>query len=763
MKLLMKSMLRHVKQHMLQTFLTFLVTVLIMALLSAVFCFISSFQMQLRRYAFETVGNYHYWYTVPRENIMAEMLLQVADEFEEDHFFSEVLLEESEEIIGLKLTVASPGLFTTKTVEKKMHKYQNEFLEQHRQDISNGYIYMLNSQHNFSLLISYGDLHKDNGVYSLLLVVFFVIAAIAAVSALTLGTIFRVSEIQRERDFALLMSVGASGTQIKAMVLLESVFYIVLALPAGFLLGVFFFDSSRGRIDDLLYSIDKFPPIELVVSVPYSAVMLLCAIVIILGSAWKPANRAAQLCSIEALRQTQSLHVLDREQRKKGRKKQRKQHNIDDKNLFGIIGWLAEKNGQRFRRRYLPVFSAIAVTVLLCFVLDGFQRFTTEVANMFYSEQKNNISIELYSDDVEKVNEVARELKASLEEELCIIREAIFELHPPYLLSEKAEDTDFLRSTAQSPDILLFSVEQEVYEEICRSIGIDPNTAADQGEGIFIDAERMWKSNGMTYKGSPYQISKGDVITIYQTHISGRQTEEMEEGIAIKIAGVLKEFPLYTEIDMAVRMAVLIPEEMLISLEPLCPHRKTEWGAYHISLRGLVEDAYETERTVSAMLQGRQNSSLIARVNNYDKELQQEKASIAGFRYLMWGLILLLVLICICGNFIVSWTVANTRKKEFAVLTSLGMTPKELQAMRWIEQLRNSICAFLPGCFVGLFCYQLIYKLYSKEFSITWGFPWKGFAMSLAILCVSAVFTEFVVNRVLKSSTIAEQLRVDEM
>lgn len=191
MKLLMKSVLRHVKQHMLQTLLTLFSTVLIVALLSTVFCFVSSFQMLLREYALETVGSYHYWYKVPKEDFMEEMLWQAAEEFEEDDFFSEVLLEEFEETVSLKLTVASPGIFTTKTMEKKMWKYQNEFLEAYRQQhLSEAFYFRMTSRHNFELLVSYGDLHKDNGIYSLLLIFFLMIAVIAAVAALTLGQYF---------------------------------------------------------------------------------------------------------------------------------------------------------------------------------------------------------------------------------------------------------------------------------------------------------------------------------------------------------------------------------------------------------------------------------------------------------------------------------------------------------------------------------------------------------------------------------------------
>lgn len=117
-------------------------------------------------------------------------------------------------------------------------------------------------QHNYALLLSYGDLSRESGMYSLLLIFFLMLAVIASASIATLGAVFQVSAARRERDFALFLSIGADGSQIKNTVLLESALYVVFAIPAGYLLGILFFGISRNRIDAVLYSAEKFPPIE---------------------------------------------------------------------------------------------------------------------------------------------------------------------------------------------------------------------------------------------------------------------------------------------------------------------------------------------------------------------------------------------------------------------------------------------------------------------------------------------------------------------
>lgn len=233
MRLLLYSLLRYLKQYFLQTILTLVVTILVTAMLSTIFHFVSGFQSLLREYALETVGDYHYKYVALKHSETAEMLYRMEADFCEDSWFSNVILKEEDDNTELILTVAFPNIFTSKSMEKKYKRFESDFLADNESELQ------IDFQHNYALLLSYGDLSRESGMYSFLLIFFLMLAIIASTSIVTLGAVFQVSAARRERDFALLISIGADSSQIKRVVLFESVFYIGFAVPAGYLLGIF--------------------------------------------------------------------------------------------------------------------------------------------------------------------------------------------------------------------------------------------------------------------------------------------------------------------------------------------------------------------------------------------------------------------------------------------------------------------------------------------------------------------------------------------
>lgn len=746
MKLLIKSVLRHIGQRRWQTIFTFFITVLVVAMLSTIFHVASSFQVLLREYALESVGSYHYYYSTPDTSGTAILLRQMAEEFRTDNFFSAVDLEEKEKQVNLRLTVASPGLFTTKQMEERFEQSEAQFRAEYEKETP--YVSILSRKHNFELLVSYGDLHKSNGMYSFLLVFLLIFSVITVAAFLTLGAVFHVSAVQRERDFGLFMSIGASGKQIKSMLFLESLVYIVLALPVGYLLGIVFFECSKNEIDNLLHALLDFPPIQLVISVPWSAVMLICAILIIFGSVWKPATRASKIHPIEALRQNKSIYVSNKERQKKA--------TITEKRLFGIPGWLAWKNAKRFRKRYCPVLLVMTVAIVVCFVMTGFQQFTTEIAGMTYGGIENNISIQLSSDSLEALEEISERLVSESNGQLSPVREAIFLLAQSYPLSEIGKKSEILNSTSQMPDVMFFSVDEMTYNEICESIGREPNMEGKR-EGILITADRVWNKGGVTYQGVPFECSVGDIISVVQMGGVGQERKETE----ITVVGLWNEFPPYTATEVPVRLAMLVSESLMDILQPQGFSVMNGDGTYSVQLRGLVEHPEEIEQAVNRLLG--QSSFVSGNVSNFSKELQQDIASISGFRYLMTALVSLLVLVCLCGNFIVTWTMGNARQKEFATFSSIGMTQKELRGMRWLEQALYSGGALLAGTILGMACYQSIYNVYSQVYQLEWRIPWKAFAMGVGILFVSGMLAELVMSEVSSRRSTTELLKMDEL
>ena len=739
MRLLLYSMLRHLKQHFLQTVLTFAITILVTAMLSTIFHFASGFQSLLREYALENVGDYHYKYVALKHSETAEMLQQMAADFLEDSWFSDVILKEDEDNTELILTVASPNIFTSKSMDKKYKRFETDFLADKESELQIDY------QHNYALLLSYGDLSRESGMYSFLLIFFLMIIIIASTSIVTLGAVFQVSTARRERDFALLISIGADNSQMKCAVLLESAFYIS-AVPVGYLLGIFFFEVSKSRMDAVLYSVEKFPPIELVISRPFLIVLIICEISIILFSGFMPAVKAGRISPMAILQRARDIYVSKREKGKESMVALRESSCVER--------WLALKSHRRFRRQRRPVLLVLSITFTLCFVLAGFRECATEVMDMTYKGQNYNIAINLYSDNTNTLDKLAKSFIISSGRELRAVREAVFELRSPYPYSEKGKIFSE-NNVYRLPDIMLISVEAEEYQNICRQSKINPD-AADGMQGIYIDTEHVWTQNGVICRGKTFEIEEGDTITMYGISDAAGQ-EEGEDGIKISIAGVLEEAPLYTDTEEATRMVVLVSKEVFQKLEPLRPFSKEEPGIHHISLRGLSENAYAIEK--AALKELYLYNDVTGNVENYEKNMQQEKASITGFEFLCSALIFMLVLVCICGNFTVSWTVSNARQKEFATLISIGMKPHELRKMKFWELLLNIFYSFIPGFLAGMICHWLIFKIYSAEYQMTWHFPWDGLLLGILVFGVSTIITETVLKIYTGSVTITDMLQ----
>lgn len=174
-----------------------------------------------------------------------------------------------------------------------------------------------------------------------------------------------------------------------------------------------------------------------------------------------------------------------------------------------------------------------------------------------------------------------------------------------------------------------------------------------------------------------------------------------------------------------------------------------------------VSKPYEAEQKIAFILSGQDKCTYS--IINSEQEICQEEAEIQGFQYLMLVLIILLGVICICSNFVVSWTCNNTRRKEFATLMSIGMKPCKIREMRWLEQSFVLLRTLIPSILIGVLCNRLIYILYATEYAVTWSFPWSGIFLSIGILSISFIITELAVWYSSKNWILAELVRIDEI
>lgn len=759
MRLLIRSMLRHLKQHFLQTFFTMAVSILITGMLAVLFHFASSFQCSLRTAGLEKYGTYHYQYYTKAGTGGARIFEEMGRRFREDRWFSDVQLAEEDSQVWLRLTVAHPGLFTSKTMEKKFDEVFEDCREWTR-----GENFLRGSDHNWELLASYGDLEKENGIFAYLLVFFFLLAAVAAAAFLTLGSVFRVSAMQREREIALLAGLGAGRGHIIGMMLMESTVYCLVSLPAGFWLGIFVYRGIQWHVDNLIYSLFRFPSAELVVSVPYSVALAVCAVCVILLSGLRSAVRVSRISPMEALRRTAEIRIQGEEM---------------DAGLASPGGdapmpscekWLARKSWRRFKRRNRPVLIMLAVSFALCFMLDGFSRYSTEVVRMSFETVSYNFSIDLYGDDEAELERLASAL-ASMQDSpgegslggiggsqsagshLAEVREAIYRLQSPYPFSELGETT-LLTNGGMLPDVVLQCIDEDSFGKICGELGIDGE--AEGLWGIFLNTERSWWSEGVMVKGRPYAVAAGEQIRFYGASGGGEDGEEF----VLTVEGVYDRPPLYTDVAESARMQILVPETVFSALEGKRAYRDAEPGSYHISLRGNVEDGAALGKMAKEQAEG--FPGVTCRISDFAEQLRQERSGIDSFEFLCGALIGIFAFICICGNFTLFWAVNRAREREFATLLSVGMEQGGLQKMRLYELLYNVRYAFLPGLLAGVCAYQVIYLMYTSEYRISWHFPLAGLLLGTAVLVVSVGVTDLALRLGSGKRSLSEQLRTEE-
>ena len=210
-----------------------------------------------------------------------------------------------------------------------------------------------------SALLAYSGSFR-NGVLTQLMygLVTVLVVLIAFGSISLIYNSFSISVSERTRQFGILKSVGATKKQIRGTVLYEALVLCGIAIPLGAGVGCAGIGITLYCLRDsfhLILSDTSDVKMKLVVSwVGLGMAALLC-LSIALISAWIPARRALSVSPIQAIRQSTDIKISRREV---------KTSRLTQK-LFGFEGMMASKNFKRNRKRYRSTVVSLFLSVTL--------------------------------------------------------------------------------------------------------------------------------------------------------------------------------------------------------------------------------------------------------------------------------------------------------------------------------------------------------------------------------------------------------------
>lgn len=699
MSILLKLSARHLRLNRKRTLITIIAIALSIAMITAISGFIVSFQDMLYRDAIARDGLWHVRYFQLDEETAARVAAEP--------LFAEHSITEEEGGLSVKL------LF--RTLDRHLFDRSEEVCK--RLGIGKDQV-----QYHNNLLIAKGMIPA--GYYeSLFSFAAVLLTLVGIASVMVIGNAFSISAAERSRQFGVLKSVGATSRQVRSTVLWEGILLGAGAIPLGIVAGMlaeWVALSVANHIIGMIEAVHFMAQFRVVFSFWVILLAVAGAFVTILLAAWLPARTASRLSAVDAIRQTAAIRVRPRDVRISpltGR-------------LFGFKGILAAKTMRRGRGRYRTTILSLVVSIVLFIGVTSFGQMLFKASSMVYEDYGSNAMVRIFGGD--------KELQERLAAEVAVLDDV--QTYPYRELQGTAEiPTAWMTATglemlgAGEKNVFLYSLSDEAFAALCKSQRLDAASLADAGApgGILINTSGTYIRQGRRHNFAPYRLPAGETIPV---QIDG-------ETHPLTIAGKIDTIPTAFNLFFAANsMTLVVPESVRAAWQP--GGRKDE---IFITAMAIHPEAFcDAARSLLADKLG--DNEL--HITNYEALAENNRNIYTLIMIFIYGFIAMLTLISVTNVITTISTGISLRRREFAMLRSVGMTQKNIAGSLRYESLIYGTKALLYGIPLGLGASFAMY--YALEGSMSFAFIWPvdGIVISIAaVMLLTFATTAFASSR----------------
>ncbi|MCL2757387.1 MAG: ABC transporter permease, partial [Coriobacteriia bacterium] len=536
------------------------------------------------------------------------------------------------------------------------------------------------------------------------------IALILLGSIMLIYNSFAISVSERSRQFGILSSVGATGKQLRRSVLFEGLCIGAIGIPIGLIVGI-------AGIGITLFSIaDKFTSltggrglITLTVSAPALLIAVAVGIVTILISAFIPAQRAIRKSAIDSIRQTDDIKIPAKAV-KTSKLTQR---------LFGLEGALALKNFKRNKKRYRSTVISLFLSVVLFISASSFG---------MYLKLGNEIAVQDFAYDLAFSHTVSVDKREDAE----LIRlyermknaEGVYESsYNNYANCYGAVMKSFLSQQyldnfaySATPDELvpqwlsIYFIDDASYLSYLKELGLSPaEYGIDKGKLVavaqmsgFDESRRSYSFN--MFKGRTVQmmVSTEDAPDNWYETTADHWTNwpGTAREITLTIVDTMPRALAQTQFNGCMAFAPY-SSKFLLGIPD---------GSFNgISMTFMSHDPMKSAIEMEAMIKDAGLSAGYV-LRNTAAMLEQNRNLILVINVFTYGFTILISLIAVANVFNTVSTSINLRRREFAMLRSVGMTDGAFNRMMNYECIFYGLKALLYGLPASLAVTYLIYR-----------------------------------------------------
>lgn len=603
--------------------------------------------------------------------------------------------------------------------------------------------------YNSTLLALYGESTYGNIMKSMITMIVIMLSLVSIGCIVVIYNSFAISVMERKKEFGLLSSIGATKKQLSYTVffeaLIEGTIGIILGIGGAYIgIGTVILIINN-LIGDILVL-----KLNLVTNIVFIIIPVIFMILVIFISALVPSRRAAKVSPIEAIRQNDDIKI---------NKKKIKTGKLVNK-LFGIEGEIALKNIKRNKKKYRVTIVSLFISIVLFISFSSYMNYTIDTASSVMGEVPYDYQISYFGDDndIDALDKISEIIKSNDVKEYVSYSASNLSIIGNYTYSD--EYLDFYKS-AYGDDgikaltnlkyqyISIYILDDISYNKYKELIGLDKDSV------ILLN-----KFKGVSYgnnKRVNYDIpviNNGDINIKICNFDDNDEDVDTTKYCNKKIDNIFitnKSFDLIEEFSYMSDFKLIVNKKLYDNISD---------SGTHYTQYNIISDNTDNIDKLTKELDKYDNVNY----TNVKESMKQANNMILVVKILMYGFIGLITLIGVTSVFNTISTSMALRKREFAVLRSIGLTRKGFNKILFFESLFFGLKSLIYAIPVSLGVTIIIHYALADMMSInSIVIPWKAIIISIVSVFVIVLLTMMYSTSKIKKHNIIEQIREENI
>ncbi len=565
------------------------------------------------------------------------------------------------------------------------------------------------------------DIFKEDSQSSSLNIyhmIYLLIIIISFISILIIYQAFHLSTSDRIQYLGMLSSVGATPQQKKWSVYFEGFILSIIAIPLGIIISFIGIHFAFHFINQMEYLRNLSLSVHVQISPFYLCLIIICSLLTIFMALYIPAKIISKISVMDALNKTDEVKI----------KKNKLKLNSFSSKFLNISWQLSIKNYKRQGKKSRVIIISLMMAMILFVSVWGFsQNFINTTENSMGIVDYDILISEIPMKEIQNVETVLE--NTQYDNDYIFTR--------GYMVNA---DIDSKYLTYDNPDdigIYIRVLDYEHFQKLCYDNHIEPSS------NLALAYNQPLKINDDETIDQIYTKMDKDFIQKIYTYDYDENDKE-----------TIHDLPLFDDIQLIDRSSQY--------------HFDDPYNLTLIVSQDYIQKVFPDE-TVIFYVSAKQHQELTRELQSYQWEVfdqtsaNQERIDFMTIvEIFIYGFVAILLLFTMLNIFNMMSASIEKRRKEFAMLMSVGMSLHDMTIMILKESLIYGIKAFVYSLPFSIIIEYLLYRLSHLGIeTITFIPSWNAYFIAFVVLMTIMILTfKLGLNR-LKKQNIIETLKDD--